>query len=302
MNSSRAFGRTVLGYWKKNGRHNLPWRKTHDPYKILVSEIMLQQTQVERVVPYFKRFIRKFPTIGRLASASLASVLQSWSGLGYNRRAKLLRECAKEIMEKHGGTIPKDRPALVALPGIGPYTAGAIRTFAFNEREIFIETNIRAALIYHFFPKSKKIPDSTLLPVLASLVDACTLSYDRGGKIALTQKLPHQFRYRGRRGGAAPVSPRLWYSALMDYGAHIKRTHANPSRRSSHHTRQSPFAGSLRQLRGVVLRKLLDGPINEAALLRVDVKNSYMMETALRDLEREGMIENKRKRWCLTNS
>ena len=271
---TQNFKEIVLQYWRTNGRHNLPWRKTHDPYAILVSEIMLQQTQVDRVIPYFARWMRKFPTVQSLAKSDLASVLRIWSGLGYNRRAKLLRECAQEIVGKYGGKVPKDFSALVALPGIGPYTAGAIRAFAFDEPEVFIETNIRAALIHHFFPKSKKVPDSKLVPILEALLpnpDSQTIG----------------------------VSPREWYSALMDYGAYIKKTNPNPSRRSKHHTRQSPFEGSLRQYRGIILRRLLNGSISHKALLRVETERSYFLELALRDLEREKMIEKKGKGWRL---
>jgi A/G-specific adenine glycosylase len=267
----RAFQKTVTGYWKKEGRHTLPWRTTKNPYAILVSEIMLQQTQVDRVVPYFERWMRRFPTVEKLAKTPLASVLKEWSGLGYNRRAKLLRECAEEIVEKHGGKVPKDLAALVALPAIGPYTAGAIRAFAFDEKEVFIETNIRAALIHHFFPKSKKVPDKKLTPILK-------------------ESLLHI------------KSSREWYSALMDYGSHIKKTNTNPARRSKHHARQSPFEGSLRQFRGIVLRRLLKGPITESALISVEVESSYFMEQAIRDLEREGLIEKKGKKWTLANS
>src|SRR3989344_3520727 len=134
--SNKEFLKIVIAHWKKNGRHALPWRTIIDPYKILVSEIMLQQTQVDRVVPYFERFIKQFPTVHALAKSDLGSVLKAWSGLGYNRRAKLLRECAKEIVEKHGGKVPKNLAALVSLPAIGPYTAGAVRAFAFNQPDV----------------------------------------------------------------------------------------------------------------------------------------------------------------------
>jgi A/G-specific adenine glycosylase len=266
----RAFITTVTGYWKKEGRHNLPWRHT-DAYGVLVSEIMLQQTQVDRVIPYFTRWMKKFPTVEKLAKAPLADVLKEWSGLGYNRRAKLLRECAKVVVEKHDGKIPGDFAALIDLPAIGPYTAGAIRAFAFNENEVFIETNIRAALIFHFFPKSKKVDDKKLIPILKD----CLVHIK---------------------------SAREWYSALMDYGSHLKKTNPNPSRRSKHHTKQSPFEGSLRQYRGIILRRLLDGPLAESALVKVEVEGSYFLERALRDLAREGLIEKKGKKWMLTNN
>jgi len=259
-----------MKYYRESGRHNLPWRKTHDPYAILVSEIMLQQTQVDRVVPYFEKWMRVFPTVEKLAYAPLSKVLGEWSGLGYNRRAKLLRECAKAIVENHGGKVPRDFAALVALPAIGPYTAGAIRAFAFDQKEVFIETNIRAALIHHFFPKSKKVPDSKLIPILEA-------------------SLPKV------------KSPREWYSALMDYGSQLKKQTVNPSRRSLHHTRQSPFEGSLRQYRGIILRRLLQGPLKESVLLKVETEGSYFMEQALRDLGREGLIVHKKGKWSLAD-
>ncbi|MFZ2719244.1 MAG: A/G-specific adenine glycosylase [Minisyncoccia bacterium] len=223
--TSHSFRKRVMEYYRTNGRHHLPWRKTRDPYKILVSETMLQQTQVDRVIPYFKKWMKTFPTVKALANAPLSEVLKEWQGLGYNRRGKLLRECAKKIVEKHGGKVPQDFAALVDLPAIGPYTAGAIRAFAFDEHEVFIETNIRAALIHYFFPRSKKVPDSRLMPILEELLKGVT-------------------------------SPREWYSALMDYGVSIKKTNPNPSRRSMHHLTQAAFEGSLRQMRGEVLRRL----------------------------------------------
>ncbi|MEK7098699.1 MAG: A/G-specific adenine glycosylase [Patescibacteria group bacterium] len=268
--SKLVFTKKVLDYYRAHGRHNLPWRKSTDPYEILVSEIMLQQTQVDRVVPYFKRFIAKFPTVQAISRAPLEMVLREWSGLGYNRRAKLLRECAKEIVEKHRGKVPKDFAALVALPAIGPYTAGAIRAFAFNEKEIFIETNIRAALIHHCFPKSKKVPDTKLTPILKDC-------------------LVHT------------KSAREWYSALMDYGAHIKKTTENPSRRSKHHTRQSPFEGSLRQYRGIILRRLLKGSMPHKALLNINTEHSYFLERALRDLNRDELIKKRKGKWLLAD-
>lgn len=235
-----------------------------------MSEIMLQQTQVDRVVPYFERWMRQFPNVHTLARCHLASALKEWSGLGYNRRAKLLRECAKEIIARHGGAVPRDSDALEELSAIGPYTAGAIRAFAFDEKEVFIETNIRAALIHHFFPKSKRVDDKKLIPILKE----CLVHVK---------------------------SAREWYSALMDYGSHVKKTNPNPSRRSKHHTRQSRFEGSLRQFRGIILRRLLAGPLRESALLDVEVEQSYFMEKALRDLHREGLILKRRNRWSLAD-
>lgn len=263
-----TFQERVWEHWKENGRHHLPWRRTRDPYAILVSEIMLQQTQVDRVAPYFKRWMKKFPTVQRLAEASLAEVLKEWSGLGYNRRAKMIHECAKTIMERHGGRVPKDAVALRALPGIGPYTAGAVRVFAFNEVDTLLETNVRAVFLYHFFPRRSNVSDSTLVPLMEKAA-------------------------RGQE-------PSTWHAALMDYGSYLKRTHPNPSRRSAHHVRQSRFEGSSRQIRGRIIRTLLSGPAQTSVLLK-DVHAS-MGISVLAALRREGMIMRQGSRWKLAGS
>jgi len=306
---TREFQDVVMHYWKKEGRHTLPWRKTRDPYAILVSEIMLQQTQVDRVVPYFEKWIRRFPTVQSLAKAPLSDVLKEWSGLGYNRRAKLLRECAIAIVEKYSGKVPKDFAALVALPAIGPYTAGAIRAFAFDEPDIFIETNIRTALIHHFFPLSSikekarsqnatgsRIPDTQLIPLLTSLLSAVTHRQSKNGR-ALKKKQGKKTASSVPARGVAAISPREWYSALMDYGAHIKKTNENPSRRSTHHIQQSQFTGSLRQARGAILRTLVSGEANERKLR--EKTPPHFFKKALEGLFREAMIEKKGSTWQL---
>lgn len=173
---------------------------------------MLQQTQAMRVVPKYEAFLRRFPTARALAKASLKEVLKTWQGLGYNRRAKYLHEAAKLW-----GRVP-----LEALPGVGEYTAKAIRVFAWNKPEIMIETNIRSVFLYHFFPHKKKIPDSKIVPYM---------------ELCINKR-----------------NPRAWYWTLMDYGAYLKQTVPNPSRRSAHHVRQKPFKGSNREIRGAILR------------------------------------------------
>jgi A/G-specific adenine glycosylase len=151
-----AFRRTVWAHYKKHGRHTLPWRATRDPYRILVSEVMLQQTQVERVIPFYTDFLKKFPSARALARAPLAEVLRAWQGLGYNRRARLLRETARAVTDDHGGRFPTSVEALEKLPGIGPYTARALAAFAHNRGSVFIETNIRTAVMHHYFPESAR--------------------------------------------------------------------------------------------------------------------------------------------------
>ncbi len=241
-------------YYRVHGRHHLPWRLTQDPYAILVSEMMLQQTQVERVIPYFERWMKKFPTPHALARSSLDVVLKEWSGLGYNRRAKYLHDAARVIVEQYGGAMPRSYDELTALPGVGDYTAKAVRVFAWNEAEVLIETNIRAVFIHHFFPRSKMVSDARLLPRIAD---------------ALVRE-----------------RPRVWYAALMDYGSHVKSTYPNPSRRSAHHTRQSVFKGSLREVRGAILRAYLAG----SSLMPLRKQCGEKFQPAFEGLVREGLI------------
>jgi A/G-specific adenine glycosylase len=202
-------GKKIRAYYVQHGRHTLPWRKTTDPYAVLVSEIMLQQTQVDRVIPYFLRFIKRFPRVQSLARCDLKTVLTFWSGLGYNRRGKMLHDASKVILVKYKGTVPTSRHDLESLPGVGPYTAGAIRAFAFNMPDVFIETNIRALVLHHFFPRSKNVDDACVMPYVAALVHM--------------------------------QEPRMIYAALMDYGAYVKQSVSNPSRRSKQHIQQKPF-------------------------------------------------------------
>ena len=251
----RRLVRTVLTYHARYGRHTLPWRQTTDPYKILVSEVMLQQTQVDRVIPYYERFIKHFPTLQTLATAELKEVLVLWSGLGYNRRAKMLHEAAKEVMQKFNGKLPRTRAELESLRGVGPYTAGAILVFAYNDPEVLIETNIRSVLIHELFPTSRSVSDKRLMSVLDLL-------------------------------NAQTKSPREWYAALMDYGSFLKQKYPNPSRKSKHHTKQSRFEGSLRQVRGAILRAQTQG--ESLALIRKKFPDKF--EEARSRLKAEGMI------------
>lgn len=224
MPSVKAFQKIIKDYYRQQGR-SFPWRKTKDPYKILVSEIMLQQTQAPRVVEKYISFLKHFPSVTSLASAKTSTVLQEWQGLGYNRRGLALKKSSEIIVEKFKGTVPKSFEALISLPGVGPATAGDILAFAWNQPSIVIETNIRAVFIHFFFKDSVNIPDSEILPLIKKTLDK--------------------------------TNPRDWYYALMDYGAYLKKTQTNPSRRSKHYTPQSPFAGSNRELRSKILKYIL---------------------------------------------
>jgi A/G-specific adenine glycosylase len=273
MNSSRIseFRQTAWTYYKKSGRDALLWRKTRNPYRILVSEMMLQQTQVLRVKEKYREFLKKFPTVSALARASLGDVLKVWSGLGYNRRGKYVHDAAKIIVEKYGGKVPRDIALLRALPGIGPYTASAVRVFAFNEPDTLIETNIRAAFIHYFYQGRSLVNDGQIIPI--------------------AQK------------AAEGQDPRTWHWALMDYGAHIKKLHKNPSRKSTHYVRQSKFEGSLRQVRGAILRELHKSSLAEKQLLarfNLASPKSDFGKQALAGLARDGLIVKRRGTWHIS--
>lgn len=269
-----SFRSTVWGYWRESGRHDLPWRKTKDPYRILVSEVMLQQTQVDRVVPKYREFLKALPTVRHLARAPLGKVLRVWSGVGYNRRAKYLRDTAKVIVEKHGGRVPLLHSELVELPGIGLYTASAIRVFAFNEPDILIETNIRTALIHSFFSNGRhRVQDADLVTLLSKVVET-----ENG-------------------------NTREWHWALMDYGAYLKRSGVRNNHRSAHYVRQSKFEGSLRQLRGAILRTLSKREnimrLRNHYMNDLRSRSSQKFERVLEGLERDGLIAKRNRKWCI---
>lgn len=227
--SIKRFQKIIRDHYRGHGR-DMPWRKTKDPYRIVVSEIMLQQTQVARVEKYYGPFIRRFPDFESLARADARDVLRAWAGLGYNRRALSLWRLAVAVSEKYNGRLPCHPDALRALPGIGKSTAGAIMAFVFNVPEPFIETNIRRVFIHFFFPNRKKVNDDEIMLVVEEMLDC--------------------------------DNPREWYWALMDYGAMlgsraVKKEIRNPNAQSAHYKRQSKFSGSDRELRGKILRILL---------------------------------------------
>lgn len=261
------FQKTVWAYYDAHRRDHLLWRKTKNPYRILVSEIMLQQTQVERVIPLYRTFMRRYPTPQKLAAAPLSQVLIAWQGLGYNRRAKMLHQAAKEIA---ASGMPRTVEDLKKLPGIGPYTAGAVAAFAYNQDSVFIETNIRTAVMEHFFLKQKNISDTQLGNIL-------TIVFPKG-------------------------RAREWYSALMDYGAHLKRSGISHNARSRHHVPQAKFKGSLREVRGSIVRELAKGPATRTHLtdLFADTRRADTSK-ALTALQREGFVQLRRGRFALAD-
>lgn len=255
----RSFQKGVYAHHRANPRP-MPWRETRDPYRILVSEVMLQQTQVERVRAKYAEFLAAFPTVADLAAAPLPDLLRVWQGLGYNRRAISLKRCAEEIVGRFDGSFPTDITALLSLPGIGPYTARAVAAFAFDRAEPFIETNIRTVFIHFFFHGREQVTDRELMPLVAATLDTS--------------------------------NPREWYYALMDYGVLLKQRHPNPSRRSAHHSRQSRFEGSNRQLRSRLLRAIMGQPgLTPGGLAELLGKELAVVVKNLEALQREGFIE-----------
>ena len=262
-----AFQKMVLSHYEQYGR-DMAWRNTTDPYQILVSEIMLQQTQVERVTIKFPEFIRAFPDFASLATATLAHVLTVWQGLGYNRRAIALQKCAIRVMNEYDGILPSDVDILATFPGIGRATASSIAAFAFNMPVVFIETNIRRVFIHFFFTDTDTVNDAEILPLV------------------------EQALFRN--------NPRIWYWALMDLGSALKKTVPNPNRRSVHYTKQSPFEGSDRNIRGTIIRMLLAEPgMSEKKFLGIRSDDPARIKKILSALESEGFILRHKDRFFL---
>jgi A/G-specific adenine glycosylase len=214
-----AFQKKVMDWWSENAR-NLPWRTDPTPYNVLVSEIMLQQTQVSRVVPKFKEFLEAFPTVESLANSKTKHLLQVWSGLGYNRRAIWLKEAARQILEKE--EFPKTVRDLERLKGVGPYTSRSILIFAFNTDLAAVDTNIRRVLIASGFAK-EEMSDKQLQVVADTVL------------------------LRGRS--------RDWHNALMDYGSQVMTSNSTGI---SPNSTQTCYEGSSRQVRGAVIRSLTE--------------------------------------------
>lgn len=264
----KLFCDKINAYFADNARH-FSWRETTDPYAIVVSEIMLQQTQTDRVKEKYEQFMKAFPTLETLAQAPFAQVIAVWQGLGYNRRALALQLFAQRVQAEHQGIIPAVPEALETFKGIGYATARSICAFAFNEPTVFIETNIRAVYIYHFFIKQEQVKDDEIMPLVAQTVDV--------------------------------VNPRHWYYALMDYGVMLKKQHKNPSRKSAHYATQSKFEGSDRQVRGMILRLLVQTPIMHTDFFVEQIpREPTKILSILNDLEKEGFVRQKNNYYSLS--
>lgn len=274
---------------------DLPWRRTYDPYAIWISEVMLQQTQVSRVDGRWQRWLEHFPTVDALAAAAPSDVLEEWQGLGYNRRALSVHRAAQAISEA-GGVFPQDQKELVKLPGIGPATAAGIRAFAFNLHGVYLETNVRTVFLHELYPQAEGVPDSELIP-LVDLTCPASVSIAAGTDTV--------------NAVTAELTPRSWYYALLDYGAYLKKTIPNPSRRSKSHVKQSRFEGSHRQKRAELLRVLLAHKDEGGAefetlhqeLCQIEVNNGretldeQVTLGLLEELAKEGFCQKNNEYW-----
>ena len=260
------FKKTIKNYYRAHKR-DFSWRRTTDPYRIVVSEIMLQQTQTHRVEPKFQNFIKKFPNFKTLAKASVSEVLLVWQGLGYNRRGLYLKKIAEAVVSEYKGKLPSDPVLLMQLPGIGPNTAGSIAAFAFNLPVVFIETNIRRVFIHFFFKDAKNVHDKDILNLVEKTLDR--------------------------------KNSREWYFALMDYGAMLAKTISNPNRQSKHYIIQSKFSGSDRQARGLILKTLLAGPAGVLALKKITERDAGTLKKILTALKKEGFVREHGNKWAL---
>ncbi len=257
----RAFRKKIYKHYDTKGR-DLPWRTRSNPYRVLVSEIMLQQTQVERVIEKYRAFLKVFPDFSALAKAPLSRLLGIWQGMGYNRRALALKALAQQVVDEHHGKLPSEPDKLIALPGIGKYTSGAIMAFAFNKPVVFMDTNIRRVYIHEFFHDHEMVHDDQLIPLVELTMDV--------------------------------DNPRKWYNALMDYGTMLKKSFANPNRKSAHYVRQSPFANSNRQVRGRILKFLVEGQtLTATQLVKETGMDPARVKKNLEKLAEEGFIRKK---------
>ncbi len=289
----KTFQNKIYLFYKKQARI-FPWRDTTDPYRILISELMLQQTQAQRVIPKYSAFIKVFPNWQSLHKASFQDVLKLWSGLGYNRRAIYLKNAAGIIVTKYNGKTPKTVEELMSLPGIGFNTASAICAFAYNQPVVFIETNIRSVFINEFSPILNGWPDwrgsqNTRTHSSGSMI------WDEGGTGPV-------YKYEVHDNDILPLieqtldtkDPRAWYWALLDYGNFLKKTLPNPSRLSQHYKKQSKFEGSDRQLRGKILKMLTNkGMVNIKDIALQLSKDVEKVKEISSELQKEGFIKKR---------
>lgn len=280
--TKKEFHTIILRWRRRNAqRFNFPWRRTRDPYRILVSEVMLQQTQITRVLPKYRQWLKEFPTVQYLASASFPKVLKTWHGLGYNRRARYLKTAAEVIVRDWNGRVPGDPAALEKLPGVGHYTSRAVACFAYGRCEPFLDTNIRRVFLHFFKPRSfRQVGDRELLELV-------------------------------RRNSPTGAS-REWYYALMDYGREkLGRKRENPNRSWSGYAKQSAFVGSRRYVRAKIVSLLLARRSADACQLRGSLAGERAIRphlaakpfrAILASLERDGLIRLQETFWVIART
>jgi A/G-specific adenine glycosylase len=259
------FQNKILQYYKKNGR-DLPWRNTTDAYNILISELMLQQTQVSRVIDYYTTWLKTWPTIQHLAQANFKDVLQAWMGLGYNTRGINLHKASKIIVQHYNADVIAAMDEYKKIPGVGKYTSQAVKIFSTNADIVTVDTNIRRIFI-HEFDLSQDISDSELW----SIAQHC---------------LP-----KGKS--------RQWHNALMDYGAMYltsKKTGISPK------TKQSTFEGSDRQIRAQILRDLLNTPLTIHDLTQHYDHTTDRLLKILEKMKKQGIIKKEKEKYLLNET
>lgn len=260
LNTINLFQKIIYNHYINHARQ-FPWRETSNPYHILVSEFMLQQTQTQRVIKKYEHFISIFPDFPSLAAAPLKNVLEAWHGLGYNRRALNLKNTAEIVIAQYNGVFPSHPDVLMTFPGIGRATACAIAAFAFSTPVVFVETNIRTVFIYFFFTKKRTVKDKEILSLVEKTLDR--------------------------------TNPRHWYYALMDYGVILKKRFKTLTKKSAHYRKQPPFKGSNRRIRGKILNVLIKSPETESHLIEIIDAPAERIKRNLLKLEEEQFIKRK---------
>lgn len=261
---------------------NQKWTKQH-AYEIFISEIMLQQTQVDRVVPFFETFIKELPDWQALAQCPQPTLLKLWKGLGYNRRALNTKKAAQYVLEHHGGNLPQDIKELQKIPNVGVYTSAAIMNFVHGIPTPLIETNVRTVFFHHFYTKKDSVDDITLMKkVLATLPN-------------------HNTQH------SVSADPREWMYALMDYGSHLRREGIKITNKSKHYTKQKSFKGSKREIRGKILEILLHDPLLHREILEQKIsddlpENENNIQHVIKDMVNEGFLEEKNKMITILNN
>jgi len=287
--SMRAFQRTVLRYYRRHKR-DLPWRRTHDPYRILVSEVMLQQTQVERVIPKYRSFLARFPTLRALAGARFADVLHEWLGLGYNGRALRLWRCARAVVRENGGKLPADVSWLERLPGIGAYTAAAVSAIAFGAHVPAVDVNVRRVLTRALSGRNDLSAPRVSQLAIAALPKSSAAEWSQA-----LMDIGSMYCKASPRCNDCPLRASCAYVR-----AHRKRpSHAEPA---NVRMRANVFIGSNRFYRGRVMRVLAIRKCMQVSALMREVKKGFSvtdgawLQGVLASLERDGLVRLDRAR------